>query len=80
MTFSLHIKDANGNLKFAATYPTYADAVVAGQDLGGYGRFFVDTGNAAPARWQQLLQTEPVAHRHRIRTIPHRIQQILDSL
>jgi len=77
MTFTLHIRKA-GSFSAVRTYPSYREAVFAGLELAGQRNFFVDTGAAVPARWQQLLEDEPV-ERFRKR-LPAKLQRILDTI
>lgn len=37
-------------------YTEYRDAVFAGQDLAGFGNFYVDTGDRVPSREEQLCE------------------------
>lgn len=55
MTF-LHIRTSGDNFTRLSTgFPTYAEAVAAGQDLGGPRNFYVET-SGVPSREEQLLQ------------------------
>lgn len=44
----------------SGTFPTYREAVLRGQEIAGYGNFYVDTGLHVPTSSEQLL--EPIRH------------------
>lgn len=72
---NLFIRTSPSTFVLAQPYKTYALAVEAGQDLAGYGNFYVDTGTHVPSREEQLL--EP------IKPNPRRIsakQKLLNSI
>lgn len=72
--FNLHIRKAS-KFVFAKGYPNYREAVLAGQELGGYSNFYVETGTRAPRREEQLLL--PFTNKPKTKT---KKQQILDSI
>lgn len=37
-------------------FPSYHEAIIAGQETAGYGNFIVDTGSRVPTRREQLLR------------------------
>ena len=75
--FNLYIRKTPSKFVLAKNYPNYREAVMAGQDLGGYGQFFVETGARAPSREEQLLQ--PITRKPKTKT-KNKKQQILDSI
>jgi len=73
--FNLYIRKALSKFVLAKAYPNYREAVLSGQELGGYGQFYVDTGARAPSREEQLLQ--PFTRKPKTKT---KKQQVLDSI
>lgn len=61
------------SLTSVATFKSYRDAVLYGQQHFGYGKFLVDTGSSVPSREEQLL-IEPNETRYAIR------MRLLESL
>ncbi len=82
MTHILYVSK-NGEFTRAAVYSTYRDAVLCGQDIAGYGNFYIETGNHVPSREEQLL-VEGFVPRHSTRPRANRIsaarQAVLDSI
>ncbi len=57
----LYCRHFEGEFKKAQGYSNYEDAVQAGQELVGYGNFYIETGVRVPSREEQLLlpQSKP---------------------
>jgi hypothetical protein len=77
LMFNLYIRGLNDRFHLAKNYPNYLEAVLSGQELGGYGQFYVDTGTRVPSREEQLLQ--PFTRKPKTKTKTKK-QQILDSI
>lgn len=75
--FNLYIRKRHTTFVLAKGYPNYREAVLSGQELGGYGQFYVDTGTRVPSREEQLLQ--PFTRKSKPKTKTKK-QQILDSI
>jgi hypothetical protein len=73
--FNLYIRKTSSKFVLAKGYPNYREAVLSGQELGGYGKFYVDCGTHVPSREEQLLQ--PFTRKPKTKT---KKQQILDSI
>lgn len=66
MKHTLHVRSESGVLIRHGTYTSYSKAIADGMRVAGYGNFFIDSGEYAPSRAQQLGQEkESTAERKR---------------